>query len=94
MLALSATDQARTALRAVRDRNPELFRRISEHITALRREPNPKQHVRAFRLRDDRTARLALYYDYVEQVELALVWLIEDVGGVDTVKVIALEPVD
>lgn len=93
-MAVSATDEARSALRAVRDRNPELFGRISEQIKALRGEPEPKQQGRAFRLGDDRTARLSLYYDNVERAELALVWLIEEAEGVGTVKVIALEAVD
>jgi hypothetical protein len=43
--------------------HPELFGRISEKITELRGEPEPTQQGRAFRLRDDRTARLTLYYD-------------------------------
>lgn len=94
MLALSATEDARTALRAVRDRNPDLFARISEQITALRGEPEAKQQGRAFRLSDNRTARLTLYYDDVERGELALVWLIEDVEGVGTLRVVALEPAD
>jgi hypothetical protein len=78
----------------VRDRNPELFGRISEQITALRRDPETHHQGRAVRLGDGRTARLTLHYDHIERVELALVWLIERVDGVDTVKVIALEPVD
>lgn len=94
MLALSATQEASAALRAVRGRNPELFSRISEQITALRVEPDRTQVGRSFRLGDDRTARLTLYYDNVLLVEFALVWMIEEVEGVNTVKVIALEPVD
>jgi hypothetical protein len=70
VLALSATEEARSALRAIRDRNPELFGRISDKITALRGEPEPTQQGRAFRLSDDRTARLTLYYDNVERAEL------------------------
>lgn len=77
----------------MRDRNPELFARISEQIAALRVEPDARQQGRAFRLSDDRTARLTLYYDDVDQVDMALVWTIEEVDEVDTVKVFALEPV-
>lgn len=93
MLALTATDEARDALRAVRDRNPDLFTRISEQISSLRDEPEPQQQGRAFRLTDDRTARLQLHYDHVEQTELALVWIIEDVDGTGALRIIALEPV-
>lgn len=93
MLALSATDDARAALRAVRDRNPELFTQISEQIGSLRDEPDPKPVGRAFRLSDDRTARLKLYYDHVERTDLKLVWVVEDVDGVGTLTVVALEAV-
>ncbi len=93
MLALTAPETARVSLRAVRDRNPELFTQISERITALREEPEVKDQGRAFRLEDGRTARLALYYDAVERIELALVWMIEEFDGVGTLHLVALDPV-
>ncbi len=93
MLALSATPDARAVLRAVRDRNPELFVRISEQIDSLRHAPDPRQGGRAFRLTDDRTARLKLHYDHVERTNLALVWTIGVLDGVDTLTVVALEAV-
>ncbi|MGH9114107.1 MAG: hypothetical protein ACRDZN_17660 [Acidimicrobiales bacterium] len=93
MLALSATDEARAALRAVRDRNPGLFAQISEQLSSWRQEPHPEQVGRAFRLSDDRTARLKLFYDHVERTDLALVWTVEDVAGVGTLTVVALEAV-
>lgn len=48
---------------------------------------------RAFRLIDDRTARLKLHYDHVERIDLALVWTIGVLDGVDTLTVVALEAV-
>ena len=94
MLALAATAQARLALRALRDSNPELFATISDRLTGRRREPGGRLQGRPFRLDDGRTARLATYYDTVAGCELVLVWAVEESGGQGTLKVFALEPTD
>lgn len=94
MLALTATDEARAALKALRERNPQLFERISGRIRELRGDPEPRAQGRAFRLGDGRTAHLAIHYDHSLGAELVLVWLVEEVGGVGTIKLVSLESAD
>lgn len=92
MLALTATAEARAALQALRERNPQLFERIADRIRELRGDPEPRAQGRAFRLGDGRTAHLALHYDHSLGSELALIWLVEEVSGEGAIKLVSLEP--
>lgn len=90
MLGLSATDDAKAALRALKESNRDLFDVISERIGKLRDDPEQKDQGRAFRLDDGRTAHLATFYDAADRRDLALVWVIEDIDG-GVLRILTLE---
>lgn len=94
MLGLKATDAVKAALRELRDANPDLFAVLSERISALREDPEPRDQGRSFRLDDGRTAHLASFFDVAAQSDLVLVWLVEEIDGEGVLTLRALEHAD
>lgn len=88
MLALTATAEARSQLRALKTDNPGLFELVVDRIYKVRDDPGGKNAGRTFMLPTGRLARLATFYDAQSGGDLSLVWVIEDDDESQAVKIV------
>ena len=92
MLGLQASEQARSALRALRDANPDLFELVTQRVNEIRRGDGPSHRMgRAFQIDDGRLARLITFYDFEAQSDLVVVWLLDESADPSAVALVAVE---
>ncbi|MGY6501017.1 MAG: hypothetical protein ACXIVQ_09025 [Acidimicrobiales bacterium] len=92
MFGLQASEQARGALRALRDTNPDLFKIVTERVNEIRTGDGPAHRLgRAFQVDDGRLARLITFYDFEARADLVVVWLLDESTDPSAVTLIAVE---